>query len=368
MSRIDVNINPLVLKWAREEAGFDIKEISEKASITIDRYSAWEESGQNIPLGKLKILSTQFKRQIAFFFLPDLPPKQSKPKDYRNLAPNRSKLSKKVLMAMRDTNYFLDTALSLKGGEYWTNTYSWVNEINTGVNDESVLVEWLRHKLEISIEEQYNWSSANEAWRVWREAVEEKLGIFVYQFSMPEREVQGFSLAETIPYAVVTNSKYIYQNRIFTLFHELAHIFRRHSSLCLMNKYNGNQLEEELKCNNFAGNFLVPDSVLESVTNITDLQKKANKLRVSREVYLRRAYENRLVSYSNFKQMLKVIKLSQYNHTESKGFVKPEVKSYASRGKKFFNLVLEGVNNSLISYTKASDLLDLKINRVVNEF
>ena len=80
MSRIEVNINPGVLRWAREEAGFDPSEIADKVNISIDRYKVWEKKGQNIPLGKLKTIAGQYQRQLAVFFLPDIPEKIKKPK------------------------------------------------------------------------------------------------------------------------------------------------------------------------------------------------------------------------------------------------------------------------------------------------
>ena len=43
MNRIEVNINPGVLKWAREEAGFEVSEIATKVDISVDRYKVWEK-------------------------------------------------------------------------------------------------------------------------------------------------------------------------------------------------------------------------------------------------------------------------------------------------------------------------------------
>ncbi len=87
MSRFNVNINPKVLKWAREEAGYDLSEIAEKNDISIDEYKIWEVEGENIPFSKLKTVAEQYKRQLAVFFLPEVPEKISKPIDFRNLAP-----------------------------------------------------------------------------------------------------------------------------------------------------------------------------------------------------------------------------------------------------------------------------------------
>ncbi len=73
MARINVNVNPNVLLWARQEAGYSAEEIAIKLSVDLDLYKTWENDGKAIPIGKLRKLVTYFKRQLAFFFLPKPP-------------------------------------------------------------------------------------------------------------------------------------------------------------------------------------------------------------------------------------------------------------------------------------------------------
>jgi hypothetical protein len=47
MTRIEVNLNPGILKWAREEAGFDFSEIVDKIDAPLERYKIWEKKGSN---------------------------------------------------------------------------------------------------------------------------------------------------------------------------------------------------------------------------------------------------------------------------------------------------------------------------------
>ncbi len=367
MTRIEVNINPGVLRWAREEAGFDPSEIAEKVNISIDRYKVWEKKGQNIPLGKLKTIAGQYKRQLAVFFLPDIPDKIKKPKDYRNLSPTQSKLSKDVLNVIRDVTYFRQTALELQGETYWKEHYNWINEVDNIKQDNLKLASWLREKLNISIDEQLAWKSDYEAYKSWRQAVENQLGILIFQFSMPLNEVHGFCFTDNFPYAIAVNSKHTYNSRLFTIFHELAHIVRHHSGICLVDNINEKQ-QEEFSCNSFAGNFLIPNNSLVPTDNLLEIQRYANKLKVSREVYLRRLKEENHISPTKFFDLLDKIKASYKPTTKKVGFaVKPEVLSRASRGETFFNLVLDGLNQNRLSYTQASTMLDLKISRVLNE-
>lgn len=367
MTRIEVNINPDILKWAREEAGFDLSEIAEKIDVSIDRYKIWEKKGKNIPLGKLKTIAGQYKRQLAVFFLPDVPEKIRKPKDYRNLAPSKRKLSKEVLTVMRDVTYFRQTALEVQGENYWKARYACLKDVENIKQDNNALAKWLREKLNITIVDQLKWKSDSEAYRHWRQEVESQLGILIFQFSMPLNEVQGFCFTDSLPYAIVVNSKHNYNSRIFTIFHELAHIVRHHSGICIVDNVNERQLEE-FSCNSFAGKFLIPENNLTTTESLSEIQTYANKLKVSREVYLRRLKEENEISSIKFFALLDKIKAS-YKPTISKGAfaVKPEVLSRASRGETFFNLVLDALNQNRLSYTQASTMLDLKISKVLNE-
>ena len=367
MTRIEVNINPEILKWAREEAGFDPSEIADKVNVSKERYKIWEKQGQNIPLGKLKTIAGQYKRQIAVFFLPDVPAKINKPKDFRNLTPIQSKLSKEVLTVIRDVTYYRQTALELQGENYWKGRYSWLKEIESIKQDNNALANWLREKLNISIDDQLRLKSENEAFRNWRQAVENQLGILIFQFSMPLNEVQGFCFTDSFPYAIVVNSKHYYTSRLFTIFHEVAHIVRHHSGICIVDNVNEKQ-QEEFSCNSFAGKFLVPQNNLATTENLSEIQTYANKLKVSREVYLRRLKEENEITSIKFFALLDKIKAAYKPKIKKGGFaVKPEILSRASRGETFFNLILEALNQNRLSYTQASTMLDLKISKILNE-
>jgi Zn-dependent peptidase ImmA (M78 family)/transcriptional regulator with XRE-family HTH domain len=367
MANIELNINPEILQWARVEAGYDIPEIANKLSISFDRYNNWEKEGKNVPLGKLKHLADCFKRQLAVFFLPYVPESISKPNDYRILKPAESKLSKEVLMVLRDVTYFCEISRDIKGDAYWNERYNWLAEIDRNKQDLSGLAGWLREKLNINIESQLSWGSIYEAYRIWRQSVESQLGVLVLQFPMPLKEIQGFCLTKTYPYAIVINSRLPYSNRIFTLFHELAHLINHHSGICLIENITQKQTEE-WACNSFAGNFLIPDTAIITTNELQYIQLYANKMKVSREAYLRRLKENNSIPDDQFFHLLEQIKKTYPKEKAKKEIrIKREVISRASRGETFYNLILDAVNQNKISYTEASGMLGLKINRVLNE-
>lgn len=365
MARINVNINPGILLWARQEAGYNIDEVAAKLSVNSDRYKVWEKEGKDIPFGKLQNLANYYKRQIAVFFLPEVPAKIKKPKDYRNLSPAESSLSKEILLVLRRSAHLQRIAKELEGENYWDKKIRWLKDIKS-VRNEKETIARLRNLLDIDIDQQLNWASESEAYKHWRTSVEEKLGILVFQFSMPMEELQGFCMTECLPYIIVTNSNHRYTGRIFTIFHELAHILRHQSGMCLVDKVEQDQ-KEEWACNTFAGSFLAPLNTIIPTDDLKEIGKYSRKLKVSREVYLRRLKEEGLLSDIKFYALLDEIKASYKMKEKSKGFVLPEVKSKASRGETFYNIVFEALGNNRINYTDAAHALDLRVNRLINE-
>lgn len=368
MARLIVNVNPEVLKWARLESGYSIEEISQK--ISSDEYIRWETEGKNIPFGKLKRVANYYKRQVAVFFLESVPEKSKKPKDFRNLSPKNSQLSKKTLLALRRANRFQKFAFEIEGEEHWNNKYLWRDELTSLRPENEALAIWLRSMLEVSVDEQIQWKTPLETYRNWRNIIEEKLGILVFQFSMPMDEIQGFCITDKIPFSIVTNSNHSYYGRVFTLFHELGHILRNTSGMCLMDFANTQtKIHEEFECNSFAAEFLIPANTIVETQNLLEIKKYSNLLGVSREVYLRRMKDLNQINDLSFFSILEDIK-SAYKEKkkQSKVIIKPEVKSRAERGNTFYNLVFDALDNKKINYSDASNALGLRINRLAHEF
>jgi len=365
MARINVNINPSVLLWARQEAGYNIDEVAAKLSVDSDRYEVWEKEGKDIPFGKLQNLATYYKRQIAVFFLPEVPAKIKKPKDFRNLSPADSFLSKEILLTLRRSAHLQRIANDLEGETVWSKKIEWLKEIE-GIKNEADSITRLRELIGIDLDQQLKWKSESEAYKNWRTAIEEKLGILVFQFSMPMEELQGFCMKDNLPYIIITNSNHSYTGRIFTIFHELAHIIRHQSGMCLVDRVEQDQ-KEEWACNTFAGRFLAPLNTIIPTDDLKEIGTYSSKLKVSREVYLRRLKEEGLLPDVKFYALLEKIKATYKKKEKPKGFVLPEVKSRVSRGETFYNIVFEALGTNRINYTDAAHALGLRVNRLINE-
>lgn len=367
---IKIKINPEILKWAREESGYSVEDISSRLGIEVERYNQWENTGEEIAFGKLKTLAKNYKRQIATFFLSQIPPKIKKPKDFRNLLLANSPLSKETLLSIRRVHKYSKLMIEIFSKKYFEDKYKWLNEYKEkfqNVADLDQIAYWLRVKLDYTIEDQLNDKSNDVAYNKWRYFFESKLGIFVFQFSMPTDEIQGFSYSDEYPFCIAINSKnYSTNSRIFTLFHEFAHLLENQSSLCIPDTVTEEQ-HEEYKINSFAGALLLPQDRIVYTTDPDEIYKLSKKYKVSSEVYLRRLKDLNLISCDQFFELLDIIR-SKVKPSKKGGFAISQIqKSINARGQLFCYSVINAAKNEVITYNRASDILGIKVNYILAE-
>src|SRR5262249_33728614 len=152
----------------------------------------------------------------------------------------------------------------------------------------------------------------------WRANLEAK-GVLLFQFSIPVEEARAFSLMEHLP-IIVLSSKDSYPARVFSTFHELAHLFLRQPGLCIPEiarpRTSDHQIEQV--CNAAAGLALVPTDQLlsraeaRSLRRDTDahdmLEPLARHFGVSRQVILRRLADLNVISWPTFRRIMDVLK------------------------------------------------------------
>ena len=109
----DVKINPTVLKWARESAGWTIDGIAGKLRAEVTLVRAWETGKAQPSLTNLERLAVYFKRPLAALLLPSPPPEPPLPIDFRQLPRNEQTLSRETRFAIRRARRLRKIALDL---------------------------------------------------------------------------------------------------------------------------------------------------------------------------------------------------------------------------------------------------------------
>jgi Zn-dependent peptidase ImmA (M78 family) len=367
-----VDINPKLLIWAREErfGKASLLDIAKEIKVAVEDLAKWEHDGKNVPFDSLEILAKVYKRQTAIFFLPDVPQKTKKIKDFRNLANGAEGFSPDTLLAVRRTERYLNIARELQNELYWKEQYHWMNSFTGKKSEIENEANKIRELLGSPPDGKLNKRKSDDAFRYWRKKVEEKLGIFVFQFSMPESELDGFSYAfDHAPFAIVINNKKPAVRKTFTLFHELAHILKHDPGACKTDPLSSQEkFSIELDCNVFAGEFLVPGSTLQGVNSVDQIFEFAKEYNVSGETYLRRLFEKNKISRQFFFQWLEEVreKSNSFPRIKREGEGGPSmlIQSKSIRGAKFFDLISNAAIANQLSYSTAADLLGLKASGI----
>ena len=297
-------INPAIVKWARERSGYTRQEVAKSLKKDIATVSDWESGEQAPTYVQLETLADKYKRPVAMFFFPE-PPQEP------NFADQSALRSSEIARLHPGIRILLRQAYARQLS---------LMELNMGVNpaetkifrdlhaqlDDSVtdLAQQTRAHLGISVETQVNWSSTREALENWREQVEEK-GVFVFKDAFRDDLVDGFCLVhEQFPVIYLNNSRPPVR-QIFSLFHELAHLLLGENGITRGINPVGEQIE--VFCNQFAAEFLVPSSHLETCLNYsvyddTAIEELAGYYKVSRPVILLKLVNRGVFTSEDYRQ------------------------------------------------------------------
>lgn len=306
-------INKDMLVWARSKTPFvttsDVEDYKKK--IKAEKLELWEKGDELPSITEAKELSKLYKVPFACFFLSEPPEKE--PKRYID---RRTKIG----TAYREISYELWKEIErIKHNrvimmEYdMESDYSYIPSFDEkkSISDISnVMRDYLGITSPYKAKNRYD----NNAFRYFRNLFESK-GIIVAQVAeVSLDEMKGLSIYyDRFPIIAVNNKDYE-RAKVFSLFHELAHIIRRNSSLCMIDFDDRNDKEEKL-CDKIAAEILMPEAAfkVEAEKNKTgnyddsdySLIDIADKFAVSTTAVLRRLYELKRISYSDYQNVYK---------------------------------------------------------------
>jgi Zn-dependent peptidase ImmA (M78 family)/transcriptional regulator with XRE-family HTH domain len=361
MADVTLTVNPEILSWARTERGYTISDAAKKLNRSVERVKEWEKSGKPLSYSELKNVAKVYRRQMSVFFLKEVPKKTKIPEDKRNLSVSDSSLSPEALLAVRRTSRYLSVARELIEPQVFQNRYRWLKDINRSGSIETIAAQ-VRDLLGVAVEDQFQVADSRAALKLWRDKIEDSLGIFTFSFLMPYGELDGFSYVEDgIPYAITVNSRNTKNRNIFTLFHELAHIIEGHSGICFAYETDGRRDGPERRCDRFAAELLMPRAAMKVPSNFEELQAYAREFSVSSEAYARRLENIDLIPREKTEEYLREIKKSPLPKP-GKGEMKisPIVMSRNRRGESFFNLIIDAHGRGRLSSSQAADILKLR--------
>ncbi len=210
---IPIAVTPGIIKWARENLGYSVNELSELIPLSKSDYEGWE-NGSIVPtLSQFRVFSNIVNQPIAFFFRSNPPEVEPLPRDYRTLpSEDRIAISPETIKGIPEVqskqNIFIELLDEPKKNE--------LVGIIQNLSDPEGNATDIRKCFDISLAQQSTWKNDHAAFKEWRGILEQH-GFLVFQYKMSVNEIRGFSIPNDVAPVIVTNKNDHIRSQIFTL-------------------------------------------------------------------------------------------------------------------------------------------------------
>ncbi len=362
--RTEVNINSTMFTWAIARAGYDLSDFAMK----FPKIQDWVDQKKKPTVKQLEAFSKKVHLPFGYLFLPE-PPKENLPIPFfRTNNAKQINVSVNVydtILLMQQRQDWLKE--NLKENEYHPLPY--VGKFRNSQNHEEIVAD-IRKTLGLGNE----WASS---FKTWQEALEhlsqkiEEIGIVIVFNGVVENntsrpievdECRGFVLVDPIaPFMFINNSDGK-AAQLFTIIHELAHIWTGHSAGFDFRQLLPANDPIEILCDKVSAEFLVPKESFIRVWKIKqNIATTSRYFKVSEIVIARRALDLGYLTKTEF--------FSFYNEYSNREFLKKENQGdggnfYATAKKRiglsFAAHVNQAVKSGKLLYRDAYKLTSLK--------
>ncbi len=303
---VRVTVSPRLLAWARERSGLEIDELAAR----FPKLSEWERGARTPTLKQLEDFARATHTPVGFLFLSEPPEEQVPIPDYRTIGDT---------VVRRPSPDLLDTIFACQQRQDWYRDFAQVTREDpvalVGSLTASVPVveaaEQIRATLRFDPGERgHTWSDA------LRRLVDhaEELGVLVMvsgvvgantRRKLDPEEFRGFSLVDRLAPLVFVNGADTKAAQIFTLTHELVHLFLGEAALDDADLRAAPTNPVERWCNQVAAEVLVPLEAIRATLTAEalvadELESLARRFKVSTLVVLRRAHDAGHLSWDEY--------------------------------------------------------------------
>lgn len=313
-------VNHQMLVWARSETPFKTTELVELAfpAITAKKLEAWEKGEDYPSITEAKKLAAIYKLPFAAFYLSEVPSKKVKKyTDRRTLRGYYTEeISYTLWSEIQRIESNRESILEFSSDDTPIRTIPNITNNNT-----TEIAAAIRKYLGLNTPLRSKGAYGSNPFNYYRNIIE-RSGIIVAQVSGVDiEEMKGLSIYFDLYPIIAINNKDYDRSKVFSLFHELAHIFRRSSSLCTID-IDEHSDQEETICDRIAAEALMPETAFKQVADefiarVTTIDSScidriAGRFGVSSFSALRRMYETGTINRKIFFDLLQVI-TDEYN-------------------------------------------------------
>ena len=368
-----VAVEPALLYWARERAGRSVADLQKR----FPKLDAWERGAVQPTLKQLEAFAQATYTPVGYLFLPEPPEEQLPVSDFRTMGGAE---------VNRPTLGLLDTLYLCQQRQEWYREEArfageapldFVGSLDTSVDAVSAGVR-LRATLGFAVEQRRHAPNWTEALRLFIEQAE-ALGVLVMvsgvvgnntHRSLDPEEFRGFALSDPWAPLVFINGADTKAAQMFTLAHELAHLWLGQSGVSNVQVSTTPDHSIERWCNQVAAELLVPSTLIRAEFDASaDLPEEVDRLarhfKVSTLVILRRIHDTGGLGWETFQAAYseELARLRQLR--SSGGRYQRNVMSRA--GRRFARALVVSTLEGRTSFTESFRLLDIKKLSVFKE-
>ena len=370
--RSKITLQPDVLRWTRERAGLSEDELAKKMQVKPERVQEWERSGE-ISMAQVRRLAQRTYTPEGYLYL-DQPADDSLPiADFRTVGDRPLE---------RPSPNLLDTIYQMQRRQDWMREEMLIEEADplefvgafNGSTDFEDVADGMREALDL----EPGWASDNPTWggalRFLRDRIEEA-GVLVFingivgnntHRRLNPDEFRGFALIDEFAPLIFVNNADFTSAQMFTLAHELAHIFVGEEGVSNFDSMLPPDHATENFCNSIAAEFLVPHTDLAELwqtigDDAEPYRRIARQFKVSVIVAARRTFDLGLIDrkqyFEFYSQYLEDERRQKENRTGGGNFWNNQ---NARIGRRFGAAVARAVKEGRLLHREAYRLTDLR--------
>lgn len=307
-----VNVPPSVLAWARARSGID----DEVWDQRFPRFEGWLTGGAAPTLKQLEDFARKTHTPVGFFFLEE-PPLETVPiPDFRTIGDHPAGAVGEVVSAD-----LLDVIYACQARQEWYRDHQLLNGEpplpfvgSASVSDPvGGIARQMREVFDWTADNRARCRTADDA-LTWLREHAEAAGLLVMNSgivgsdthrTLDPQEFRGFALVDRYAPVVFVNGADSKAAQVFTLAHELAHLWLGETALSDLDTQSVRTNAVERWCNQVAAEFLVPTDEFRaqfdpSRDRRAQLQPLAEHFRVSTQVILGRFREAGALTWDEY--------------------------------------------------------------------
>jgi Zn-dependent peptidase ImmA (M78 family)/transcriptional regulator with XRE-family HTH domain len=372
MMRVDVK--PKLFRWARQRAGLSLESLRKRFPCL----ESWENGETKPSLKQLENFARAVFVPIGYLFLAEPPEERVPIPDLRTMAskplgPPGPDLLDVLYLCQRRQSWYRDYAKSVGEEPRW-----FVGSVKIGAPVEET-AEAMRQALGFDLEERRSYPTWTEALRQFIVKAEE-LGVLVMvsgvvgsnnRRKLNPDEFRGFALADDLAPLVFINGSDTKAAQMFTLAHELAHLWLGESALSDLRPDSASPHRVERWCNQAAAELLVPikdlKMALPRTRPLDAVQDLAGQFKVSTFVILRRLLDAESISPDTFQEVYgqELLRLRSLMKSSGGNFY---LTQEARASRRFVRALIISTLEGQTLYRDAFQMLGIKKEQTFREF